>query len=374
MVRLQRLRLLFSLYRYTLLLAGNPLRAWQWMSTLLQKYRQVFGDAFVSRLARVDGRYYWKLGAAGFPTPAYFRYWENELNREFGFRPQAGLRNVYFAITKKCPYRCEHCFEWDNLNQPETLSRQDILDIVRRYQDYGAAQIIFSGGEPLLRVKDILAVLQNVRPDTDFWVFSSGFSLTAEKARQLKAAGLTGIIISLDHWQPEAHDRFRGYGGAFANATAAVSHARTAGLVTALSLCATRDFCAQDNLTAYLELAHNLGVAFVQFLEPLPVGHYRDRDVLLGPEHLALLEDYYQRYNRNPRYRDYPIIDYQGSFIRRIGCFGAGSRYLYIDTDGEVHRCPFCREKVAKALAFPVAHVVELLREEGCGWYESSGV
>ncbi len=371
-VRLLRLRLLWAMFLHALPLAGNPWRAGRWVKALIGKYRAIFGAGLASKFVTVGGKHYWRAGGAGFPGPALFRFWEGEMNREFGFRPEFGLRNIYFAITKKCPYRCEHCFEWDRLNQPEALSRQDLLDIVRKYQEYGAAQIVFSGGEPLLRIKDLLAVLRSARPDTDFWIISSGFSLTAAKAQQLKAAGLTGITLSLDHWQPAAHDRFRGHKGAYAAVVEAIGHARAAELVTGLSLCATREFCTRENLRHYLELARQLGVHFVQLLEPLPLGRYRGRDVLLKAEQRAWLEECFQRYNGEPRYRDYPIVEYQGAFIRRIGCFGAGSRFLYIDTDGDVHRCPFCDEKMAQAKAFRAADVVELLRQQGCARYETS--
>ena len=86
------------------------------------------------------------------------------------------------------------------------------------------------------------------------------------------------------------------------------------------------------------------------------------------------MEECYYTYNRDPRYRNYPIVDYQGILQRRIGCFGAGNRFLYIDTDGSVYRCPFCREKVAQAMAFPVRDVVDLLQAEGCAMHELSPV
>lgn len=372
LVRWWRIRLLATLFFHTLRSAGNPLRALRWLSSILKKYRTVHGSEISSKMAKVDGKIFWRIGAPGFPSQALLRNWDNELARACDAPPATGLRNVFFAITKKCPYRCEHCFEWDNLNQAETLSREGILAIVAKFQDYGAAQIIFTGGEPLLRIKDILAVLETARPDTDFWIISSGFSLTAEKARQLKAAGLTGLTVSLDHWQPEAHDRFRHYPGAFHIAMQAVEYAHTAGLVTAFSLCATREFCTRENMQHYLELARRCGVAFVQVLEPVAAGHFAGKDVLLEPEHKEVLESFYLRYNRDAAYRDYPVVDYQGYIQRRLGCFGAASRFLYVDPNGYAHRCPFCREPLAKVMEFRVGDIVGLVKEHGCVPFKSS--
>lgn len=373
-VRRHRLRLLWALFFHILRLAGNPLRAIGWTRALLGKYHTVHGAEISSKMAHVEGRMFWRIGAPGFPSAALSRNWDSELARICEAPTTIGLRNVYFAITTKCPYRCEHCFEWDNLNRPETLSREDIIHIVDKFQRYGAAQIIFSGGEPLLRIKDILAVLENARPDSDFWIISSGFSLTTETARQLKAAGLTGIAVSLDHWQPDAHDRFRHYPGAFDIAVQAVEYARAAGLVTAFSLCATREFCTSENMIRYMELARGCSVSFVQILEPVAAGHFAGKDVLLHREHIQVLESFYLQYNQHRAYRSYPIVDYQGYIQRRLGCFGAANRFMYVDPKGYAHRCPFCREPLAKVLEFPIKDIVALVREQGCVPFEGSAL
>jgi MoaA/NifB/PqqE/SkfB family radical SAM enzyme len=371
--RLFRLRLLSNLFWLAWQVTGSPVRALRVLRALREKYQKIFGGPMARKVAKVDGKYYWNIGGAGLPSLALTRFWEREIRGALENRPPDGLRNVFFAITKKCAYHCAHCFEWDNLNKPESLGQQDLKDIVQHFQEYGVAQFILSGGEPLLRFKDILAILQSSRPGSDFRIFTSGFSLTPEKATQLKNAGLTGMTISVDHWEPDLNDEFRGFPGAFEAAAAAARYANDAGLVTGLSVCVTRPFCTRDNLQAYLELARSWGVGFVQLLEPMPVGHFQGKDVLLGPEELQLLEDFYLSYNRDPRLCSYPIIEYQGYMQRRVGCFGAGNRYLYIDTDGDVHRCPFCQDKIARALEFPVGDVVGLLQGQGCGLSKLQG-
>ena len=92
------------------------------------------------------------------------------------------LHMAFVAITKKCPLACEHCFEWDNLNKREKLSLSDLKKIVYSLQEKKIAQIHFSGGEPMLRVQDMLEVLQTAKPGTDFWVITSGYNFTAENA------------------------------------------------------------------------------------------------------------------------------------------------------------------------------------------------
>lgn len=367
-------RVLWQFYQISLELTKSPWRALKLLLEVNQKYQAALGQDFLTKVAKVGTRYYWRLGAPGFPSSAASNAYKNELKRFLPNGAPSGLRSLLFAITKQCPLHCEHCFEWDNLNQKEELSTEQIIQIVKDYQEYGTSQILLSGGETMLRVNDVYRVLKAAKPDlSDFWVLTSGLGLTEKRARRLKAAGLTGVMVSLDHFDPVQHDRFRGYEGAFDIAIQGIVNANKAGLVTTISLCPTKSFTTRENLSAYLELAHKLGATFIQIVEPRAAGRYKGQAVDLGPEHIAILEDFYLTYNADPAYRDYPIINYIGHLQRSEGCSGSGNRFVYIDTDGDAHICPFCGDKVASVLQFPVKDVVNLLKSQPCAAFETYG-
>ena len=233
------------------------------------------------------------------------------------------------------------------------------------------AQIQLSGGEPVRRYADVLAVLEAATPETDFWLLTSGLGLTQTRARQLRAAGLTGVQISLDHHEPALHDFFRGFEGAFQAAEAAVRAARAAGLVVGLNRCATRAFTTPTNLMAYAELARGWGAHFIQLPEPRAVGHYAGQDVDLARAQEALLEDFYHQLNTHPAYRSYPIVTYHGWHQRRVDCFGAADRYLYLDPTGAVYACPFCQGAAGSDCTDEgLAESVSRRRAGGCGKFK----
>lgn len=350
--------------------AGGYAKAIQLLRQLKTKYQDTFGEPLLTKIAQVDNRYFWRLAAPGFPSRASRRMHHNELNRLLGNHREAGLRVLFLAITKKCPLRCRHCLEWDRLNQPEKLSTDDLVQIVKKYQDYGVTQIMLSGGEPMLRPKALFAILKNAGQRSDLWIISSGLGLSPGKARQLKKAGLTGVMISLDHHEALPNNEFRGHEKAYEWAMNGIRNAQSAGLVTALSLTATPEYVSQDNLEAYMELGRNSGVAFVQINELRPVGRARDHSCDLSEEQLHMIENLYLSYNSDPGLADYPIVNYTGYHQRRLGCFGAGDRFLYIDSDGDVHVCPFCEGKVCQALAFSASDTVQLLKEQACHIFE----
>ncbi len=350
---------------------GNPINVIKVSRTLKKKYVNVFGEELLNKVSKVDGKYYWKFATPGFPSQASRQSRANEVNRVMPYKSSNGLGILLFGITKKCPLSCEHCYEWDRMHQKEKLSTEDLLQIMHKYQDYGTTQMQFGGGEPLLRIKDIYTMLDHAKEGTDFWIVTSGWKFKAKQATKLKNKGLTGVMISLDHHQPEGHDKFRGKEGSYDMAIEAALHAKHAKLVTGLSLCPTKAYTTEENLRAYIELAKQLGVTFVQIFEPKPAGRYKDKEVLLSKDQEKLLEDLYIEYNQSKKYKDYPIINYTGYHQRRTGCFGGGDYYFYIDTDGDAHKCPLCSVKVCNALAFSADDTVNLLKQTaGCHFFE----
>lgn len=329
--------------------------------------REYYGDLKPRKVARVAGRYYREYYAPGWPGAAYDNYISTTINRLVPFRGDAETLNlVFLAITKKCPLACEHCFEWDALNQRETLTRNNIREMVAAFQARHVSQIFFSGGEPMLRVNDLIAVVAAARPGTDFWVITSGFNFTRENAGRLKRAGFTGVTISLDHHEPARHNAFRGSPQAYHNAVQAAAYAHEIGLVVNLSLCATAEFTTEANLMAYAELARQLGVSFIQILEPRAVGHYAGKAVDPSPAQLALLEDFYLKLTFGPDYLDWPLVHHYGYHQRRMGCTGAADRFLYVDTDGDLHACPFCQKKSGSALGGCLNASLDALKSRGC--------
>lgn len=344
----------------------NPVTAFKKVLALRKLRNQYRNDRPLNRYARSGNRYFVNYNTPGWPSPAFNRYITHQFNR-FSAQPVPGIHTLVFAITKKCGFQCEHCCEWLNLNQPETLSREDLLLIIHRFHRLGVSQIQLSGGEPLNRLQDIFYLLENIPAGTDSWLYSTGYSLTPAKARMLKKYGLTGITISLDHCDAEKHNAFRGVHDAYERALGSATMAVEAGLLVCFSLCATRDFTTRDNLLHYATLAKDHGVSFIQILEPKSVGHYAGKDVSLNREQQQLLEEFISRLNYDPAFKNFPTVVYHDYNKRRFGCSGAGADYVYADTDGDIHNCPFCQRKLFSAFDEDLTGRLLQMKKSGCG-------
>jgi MoaA/NifB/PqqE/SkfB family radical SAM enzyme len=344
----------------------DPIKAFKALHLLIQK-RIAFNGTTRLKFFFANGRHFFDPNIPGWPSISFNKFIINELNNSLPFKKDhSRLTTMIFSITNKCPLRCKHCFEWERLDSKEFLSMSDIRTILDKFQEYGISHVQIGGGEPMARYNDLINLLENAESGTDFWLLTSGYDLTPEKAQQLKRSGLTGVRISLDHWNKELHNAFRGSERSFDWALDAARNSVKAGLAVGFSACVTKEFLTEEYLEEYLNFARDMDAAFIFLLEPRETGNFKNKEVILPDDKIKLLESFYLKVGSSKKFEKYPLVIYPGYYQRRLGCFGAGIRYLYIDSEGSVNACPFCQGKLGNAVTDDLNDVIKKVREKGC--------
>jgi MoaA/NifB/PqqE/SkfB family radical SAM enzyme len=350
----------------------NPLKARKAIRLLREKRDSFTGTPGTAKFFYANNRFFFNPNVPGCPSLSYNKFITNELNNLLSIKDvHSRLTTSIFSVTRKCPLRCRHCFEWERLDDSESLSIDNLKLILKKLQGYGVSQIQIGGGEPMVRFRDLITLIECAEKGTDFWLLTSGYNLSYEKALQLKKAGLTGVRISLDHWDPGKHNDFRGNQKAFAWATDAARNSRKAGLAMGLAVCLLKENLSEDFLHSYLQFAKSLKASFIMLLEPRETGHFKDEDVRLTEESMKFLDGFYLKVNSEPEFEKYPAVVFPGYHQRRIGCFGAGIRYFYIDSEGSAHACPFCQEKMGNCLEEDLKDIISRIRQRGCFIYST---
>ena len=369
-LNLVHLRLKLSLLGVAIKHYNRPIDWIKALRDLIRLRRKFLGNHRLRKMVYADGKYYMGLYTPGWNSSVYKNFIAAQLNDFKEIKSKTNRFNtVFIAITKKCALQCDHCYEWENLNKKDVLSTKEIKQIIEKLQFYGVGQFQFSGGEPLLKIDTLEEVVALASKKTDCWIATSGFKFTNENAKRLKKSGLTGIIISLDHFIPEKHNAFRHFNDAYYWVEQAICNAYDQNLVVALSVCVTREFVSHDNLMSYMHLAKKFNIAFVQFLEPKPIGHYKNMNVTLDQEHLQILEKFFLKMNFDSEFETFPIITYHGYYQRRQGCYSAGIKGFYVDTDGDINACPFCNKKSGNVLDVCFEDHITTLQRIGCNNY-----
>ena len=115
------------------------------------------------------------------------------------------LRDLRISVTDRCNFRCRYCMpreifgqSYAFLKREEILSFEEITRLARLFQDLGVRKVRLTGGEPLLRseLPRLVAMLAGI-PDLEIALTTNG-SLLQKQARELAAAGLQRVTISLD--------------------------------------------------------------------------------------------------------------------------------------------------------------------------------
>jgi len=109
---------------------------------------------------------------------------------------------------------------------------------------------------------------------------------------------------------------------------------------------------------------------FVRIIEPRRIGRYSGKDVELGNRELAILNEFYQTSRIDIKYKDLPLVIYPGFHQRSSGCSCAGDRLLFVDSRGDIHSCPFCRQPAGSALTDSIDDAIRILRRTGCHRFE----
>ncbi|MEP7322726.1 MAG: radical SAM protein, partial [Saprospiraceae bacterium] len=139
----------------------NPFKWYKIFKTLDPHRKNILGDRRIEKIVKVNGRYYWGLFIPGWPSTAFHNFLKAEINRHYPIPVKTNrFTNIFMAITNKCPLACEHCYEWDALNKKEKLTMPELKTIVQKFQNKGVSQIHISGGEPLVRMHDVIELLK----------------------------------------------------------------------------------------------------------------------------------------------------------------------------------------------------------------------
>jgi cyclic pyranopterin phosphate synthase len=120
------------------------------------------------------------------------------------------LRDLRISVTDRCNFRCSYCMpksifdkDYPYLPHSALLSFEEITRIARQFVAHGVQKIRLTGGEPLLRknieilIEQLAALRTTEGRPLDITLTTNG-SLLERKARDLKAAGLRRVTVSLD--------------------------------------------------------------------------------------------------------------------------------------------------------------------------------
>jgi MoaA/NifB/PqqE/SkfB family radical SAM enzyme len=253
-----------------------------------------------------------------------------EIHRRFNKKihlPQ--LQGIFICPSHECNANCIHCYEKFENKPNLSLSTEKVKDIIDQFRSLHGELIYFCSGEFLLREDaiELIKYASNLKMEVN--VTSNGLLIDKKKIEELKQAGMTTLIISIDSANEARHDEFRGVKGCYNKAVNALKMAHDCGLRTLIWTYITKTNYEELDGISMLAKQLKTELAFVYF--PLLSGHlfYKQQENLSLEER----ETFRKRFNgKDPVLLEFPS---ESSL-----CRGGGNEHVCIMPTGDVTFCP----------------------------------
>ncbi|MCI4460067.1 MAG: TIGR04053 family radical SAM/SPASM domain-containing protein [Acidilobus sp.] len=180
---------------------------------------------------------------------------------------------VFWETTKACPLACIHC-RANAITRPlpGELSHAEALDLIRQVAEFGRPYpvLVLTGGDPLMR-SDLWELVEEARSlGIPVAMAPSPSRQLLENVDNIVREGVSAVSISIDHPDPEVHDRVRRYQGSWEAATTAVRELLRRGVSVQVNTAVMRS--TVRGLPGMARLLRELGVRTWEVFYLVPVG------------------------------------------------------------------------------------------------------
>lgn len=236
--------------------------------------------------------------------------------------------------TSACNLHCTGCWAAEYGNKLN-LTFDEMDSIVEQGKELGTYFYIFSGGEPLVRKSDIIA-LCNKHSECEFLSFTNGTLIDEAFAKEMLRVKNFIPAISVEGFEEDTDSR-RG-SGTYAKLRRGMEILKEHKLPFGVSCCYTSRNYKTIGSEEYFDAMIDWGAKFAWFFTYMPVG----RDAV--PELMATAEQREYMYHQVREFRGTkPLftMDFwnDGEFVG--GCIAGGRNYLHINANGDIEPCAF---------------------------------
>lgn len=222
------------------------------------------------------------------------------------------LRDLRISVTDRCNLRCGYCMpaevfgpDYKFLPKAEILTYEELTRLARAFAALGVTKLRITGGEPLLRrdLPKLITQLRAVPGIEDIALTTNGLLLPA-MARDLKAAGLNRVTISLDSLDDATFGRMNGKGVGVAPILKAVEVAQQTGFDPVKLNMVVQRGVNDHEIESMAQRWRGTGV-IVRFIEYMDVGTtngWRMDDVLPAREIVARINARWPLQSADPNY------------------------------------------------------------------------
>ncbi len=239
------------------------------------------------------------------------------------------MRDLRVSVTDRCNFRCPYCMpaviyghNYKFLPRSEILTFEEIARLTRLFVSFGVAKVRLTGGEPLARrgLEKLVAMLAPMAGIQDLALTTNGV-LLADKAGDLRRAGLRRVTVSLDSLDDGVFKAMNGVGVSVDRVLEGIEEAERVGLspikINAVVQRGVNDHTILDLARRFKGSGH-----VVRFIEYMDVGNLNGWKA----DQVVPAAEIVRRVNAET-----PIEPLEENYPGEVA-----RRYRYLDGDGEI--------------------------------------
>lgn len=239
--------------------------------------------------------------------------------------------------TSACNLHCTGCWAAEYGNKLN-LSYEELSNVVKQGKEIGVYFYMFTGGEPLVRKKEIIQLCEE-HHECQFLAFTNGTLVDEAFCQEMKRVGNLALAISLEG-SPEVNDLRRG-AGVYGKVMHTMELLKENGLIFGTSICYTSKNCESVTSKEFVKLMVDKGCRYAMYFHYMPVGNEASLELLPTPEQRMYIKDRIREIRKLENGEGLFTMDFQndGEFVG--GCIAGGRNYFHINANGDAEPCVF---------------------------------
>jgi len=246
--------------------------------------------------------------------------------------------NVPWAIlmdpTSACNLKCTGCWAAE-YGHTLNLTLDELESIIKQGEELGTYVYLYSGGEPLVRKKDIITLCER-HPECLFTAFTNGTLIDEAFADEMLRVKNFVPAISVEGFEKETD--FRRGAGTFQATQRAMKLLRERRLLFGISCCYTSKNAEFIGSEEYFDAMISWGAKFCWFFTYMPVGKGAVTDLMATAEQREFM---YHQVREFRKTKPLFTMDFwnDGEYVG--GCIAGGRCFLHINAGGDIEPCAF---------------------------------
>lgn len=239
--------------------------------------------------------------------------------------------------TSACNKNCKGCWSAE-YGHKNNLTFEEMDNVVRQGKELGTHLYMFTGGEPLIKKKEIIELCKK-HPDCVFLSFTNATLIDQELCEQIKQVGNFTLMLSIEG-SAQSNDSRRG-DGSYQSTIDAMKLLKENKLFFGISVCYTNTNIDEVTSDEFIDLMIENGAKVGMYFNYMPVGTNAVKDLIPTPENRKFMYSWLRKMRNSKTGKPMFVFDFQDDGEYVGGCIAGGRRYFHINSAGDMEPCVF---------------------------------